>query len=386
MREIDPDVQPTARRASSGPEYRIIIIVTVILTALGLFMVLSASAVGNSSTSYRHLIKQGLAAALGLGAMWLLSRLRIQQLRKLAWPLFGATLVLLLLVQTPLGQEVNGARRWISLGAISLQPSELAKLAALLWGAQIIDAKRSLLGRWSHLIVPYLLGIGTMVVLVLIEKDLGTTMMLMLIMLATLFYAGLPLRKLAVLLAGSGLIAVAAALLSPNRLMRLLSWANCAEGAELCRQGLQGQYALASGGWWGVGLGQSRQKWHWIPEGHTDFIFAILGEELGLLGSLAVLLLFGVLAVAIHKVSLRTTTTFSRCICSVTLIWLVFQAILNIAMVIGLTPVTGVPLTFISYGGSSLLVSLAAIGLVLSVARNTASHVVQNPARDRQRR
>lgn len=386
MREITTDAPTNTRRASPGPEYRIIIIVTVILTALGLFMVLSASAVGDSSTSYRHLIKQSLAAVLGLATMWVLSRLRIQQLRKLAWPLLGVTLVLLLLVQTPLGQEVNGARRWISLGVFSLQPSELAKLTGVLWGAHIIDTKRALLGRWSHLVVPYLLGVGVMVALVLLEKDLGTTMMLMLIMLATLFYASLPLRKLAVLLGGSGIIAVAAALLSPNRLMRLLSWANCADGAELCRQGLQGQYALASGGWWGVGLGQSRQKWHWIPEGHTDFIFAILGEELGLVGSLTVLLLFGTLAVAIHKVALRATTTFSRSICSVTLVWLVFQAILNIAMVIGLTPVTGVPLTFISYGGSSLLVSLAAVGLVLSVARNTPSQAVHDPPRRGQRR
>ncbi|WP_345468123.1 FtsW/RodA/SpoVE family cell cycle protein [Paeniglutamicibacter antarcticus] len=232
--------------------------------------------------------------------------------------------------------------------------------------------KQRLQSVWKHLAVPFLVGNGLFIILVLLGKDLGTTAVLMLIMIATMLVGGIELKKMLLVLVGSGLLATAAALLSPNRLVRLMSWTNreCDDGMDLCHQGLQGLYALASDGWCGVGIGQSRQKWHWIPEAHTDFIFAIIGEELGLIGSLFILALFGLLTVSVHRIALRTTTVFAFCACSVSLMWLVFQAVLNIAMVAGVVPVTAVPLTFVSFGGSSLVISLAAIGVVLAIARD----------------
>lgn len=363
---------PARISRASRHDAQIIVGMTLLLTVMGLVMVLSASGVSTRSSPYRLLTTQAVAAGLGVAAMLVLSRFPVRVLRRLSWPAFLLTLVLLVLVLTPLGVEVNGARRWLGLGPVTFQPSELAKFTSVLWSAHIVDAKRRLLHDWKHLAIPYLVGNGLFIALVLLEKDLGTAAVLMLITLATLFIAGVELRKLLVVLGGVSVVVIIAALISPNRMVRLMSWANraCDDGMDLCHQNLQGQYALASGGLWGVGMGQSRQKWHWIPEAHTDFIFAVIGEEMGLIGSLFFLLIFAFLAVSIHRIAQRSTSVFARCFCTVTLIWLIAQAVLNIAMVAGLVPVTGVPLTFISFGGSSLATSLAAIGVVLAVARD----------------
>ena len=363
----------TGTKTASRHDAQIVAGVTLLLTIMGLVMVLSASGVSTRSSPYRLLTTQAVAAGLGVLAMLVLSAFPLRVLRRLSWPAFLLTLVLLLLVLTPLGVEVNGARRWLALGPVTFQPAELAKLTGMLWSAHIVEAKRRLLHDWKHLAIPYLVGNGVFIALVLLEKDLGTAAVLMLITLGTIFIAGVQMRKLLVLLGGVTGVVIGAALASPNRMVRLMSWANgaCDDGMDLCHQNLQGQYALASGGLWGMGMGQSRQKWHWIPEAHTDFIFAVIGEEMGLIGSLFFLLLFGFLAVSIHRIAQRASSIFARCVCTVILIWLIAQAALNIAMVAGLVPVTGVPLTFISYGGSSLTASLAAIGVVLAVARDS---------------
>lgn len=279
---------PARISRASRHDAQIIVGMTLLLTVMGLVMVLSASGVSTRSSPYRLLTTQAVAAGLGVAAMLVLSRFPVRVLRKLSWPAFLLTLVLLVLVLTPLGVEVNGARRWLGLGPVTFQPSELAKFTSVLWSAHIVDAKRRLLHDWKHLAIPYLVGNGLFIALVLLEKDLGTAAVLMLITLATLFIAGVELRKLLVVLGGVSVVVIIAALISPNRMVRLMSWANraCDDGMDLCHQNLQGQYALASGGLWGVGMGQSRQKWHWIPEAHTDFIFAVIGEEMGLIGSL----------------------------------------------------------------------------------------------------
>ena len=203
----------------------------------------------------------------------------------------------------------------------------------------------------------------------LLGHDLGTVIIMGLIMLAALFFAGARLKLLGLLSLAAAAAAAVFSIGSGNRTSRISAWLQLDCSAGLCDQANAGMYALASGGWFGVGIGQSRQKWNWIPEAHNDFIFAIIGEEFGLLGTLVVLVLFGILAVATVRVTMRHTQPFIRIVCGCILVWITGQAAVNIAMVTGLLPVIGVPLPFISYGGSSLTFTLAAVGVLLSFAR-----------------
>lgn len=221
------------------------------------------------------------------------------------------------------------------------------------------------------------------VVLVLAEGDLGTSVIMMSIVAAGLYFAGAPGKLF--LSAGvlGAIAAVILALTSANRLGRLTAWMGCGDPNYqdpygLCDQATNGMYALASGGWWGVGLGQGRQKWNWIPEAHNDFIFAIIGEEFGLLGTIVVVLLYAVLAIAIFRVIVRYNDLFVRIVCGCIMTWMIGQAFVNIAMVTGLLPVIGVPLPLISYGGTALTISLAALGIVLSFARNMPAKAAGN--------
>jgi cell division protein FtsW len=305
--------------------------------------------------------------------MFGLARLRARHIRKLAWPLLVAAVVALGLVFTPLGMTVNGNRNWLSFGGFTVQPSEFAKLALIVWAAAVLSRKQAYLREWKHAVVPVVLPAGALVVgLVALGRDLGTAMIIMMILAAAMFYGGVRMKVFGVAGAFCTVAVLVLAATSGNRVGRISSWlgmgsADDAQGVGY--QALNGQYALASGGWFGVGLGQSRQKWNWIPEAHNDFIFTILGEELGLAGTLLVLGLFTVLAIAVFKVIARTQDTFARIVSSSVITWIIGQAIVNIAMVSGLLPVIGVPLPFISYGGSAMVSSLAAIGMILGVTR-----------------
>lgn len=358
----------------NGSTYYLILGSTLALTAIGIMMVLSASSVESiaaGKSPYGDALKQGTFALIGLCVMFVLSRINVVWLKRLAWPALGAALVLLVLVQV-IGAEVNGNKNWIDLGGITFQPSEASKLALSLWMATVLARKGKLLRRWQHVLIPAVPAAGSVVVLVLVGNDLGTAMIIMMITAAALFFAGVPLYLFGFAAAAAAAGTAFMAITSSNRMCRITSWwtgQSCADGIDANYQATNGLYGLASGGWFGVGLGQSRQKYSWIPEAHNDFIFAIIGEELGLVGTVVVLLLFALLGAAIYRVVVAQEDMFHRVLAGTIMVWLLGQATVNMAVVTGLMPVIGVPLPFISYGGSALLMSLCAVGVVLSLAR-----------------
>ncbi|GAA1122334.1 putative lipid II flippase FtsW [Citricoccus alkalitolerans] len=361
-------------QGSSRTSYFLILGCAAALTVIGLVMVLSSSSVeniGESSGSYDLFIRQAMFAVVGFAVLFVLSRLGTNRLRSLAWPAILLAIFLLALVLTPLGHEVNGNQNWLKIGSFTAQPSEAAKLALALWAAVVLERKAKLIGQLKHSIVPVIFPVGAILLgLIMVGRDLGTAMVIMMILAAVLFLAGARLRYF--LIAG-GIGALGAgimALTSANRAVRIQAWmGNCEFPTEPCYQPDHGMYALASGGWWGVGLGQSRQKWSYIPEAENDFIFTILGEELGLAGTLLVIGLFAGLAIGLFRVARRSDSLFVKICTGGILIWIIGQAFINIAMVTGLLPVIGVPLPFISYGGSALTFVLAGIGVVLAFAR-----------------
>ncbi|MCW1249550.1 putative lipid II flippase FtsW [Acaricomes phytoseiuli] len=358
-------------------DYYLILGCTLALTGIGLMMVFSASSVSLTSSGdsnpFSLGIRETIFAILGLTAMFLLSRIPVRLLKAGAWPLLGLTLVTLVLVAA-VGRNVGGNQNWISIGGFSFQPSELAKLALILWMATVLAAKEKLLNRWQHIFLPVVPVAALVIGFILLGHDLGTAVIVMLIAASGLFLAGAP-RFLFVTAGLLGVVvALGLALTNANRTSRLGAWlGQCGPGEDpqgLCDQAQNGLYALASGGWFGVGLGQSRQKWTWIPEAHNDFIFAVIGEEFGLLGSLVVIGLYTLLAVAMFRVIIRHDDMFVRVLCGGITTWMIGQAFVNIAMVTGLLPVIGVPLPLISYGGTALAVGLAGMGMVLRFARD----------------
>lgn len=361
-------------KSRNGSTYYLILGSTLALTAIGIMMVLSASsveAIAAGESPYSAALKQGGFAALGVFAMFVLSRVNVVWLRRVAWWLMLLAVALLGLVLL-VGRSALGNQNWIDVGPFTFQPSEAAKLALALWMATVLDRKAKLLQEWRHALIPVVFpGAVVVLVLILAGNDLGTAMIVMIIVAAALFFAGVRLSFFAI---SGALLAIGATVLavtSPNRMCRILSWTGqtCADGSDLNYQSTNGLYGLASGGWFGVGLGQSRQKYSWIPEAHNDFIFAIIGEELGLVGTIVVLVLFAILGTAIYRVVVAQHDVFHRVLAGAIMVWLLGQASVNMAVVTGLAPVIGVPLPFISYGGSALLMSLCAIGVVLSLAR-----------------
>jgi cell division protein FtsW len=299
----------------------------------------------------------------------------VRVLRALAYPALLVSIGLLILVVIPgLGVEVNGSRNWLRIAGFQFQPSELSKLALVLWGADLLARKERLLGQSKHLLIPLLPVAALILLLVLAGGDLGTSLILMAIVAALLFFGG---ARWTVLAGLAGIALLAIGLLSVTtgyRIKRITSWLD-PSGDPLGAgwQALHGQYALASGGWFGLGLGAGREKWGALPEAHTDFILAVIGEELGLVGTLVVLVLFGVIAYCGLRIGLSATDTFVRLGAATITTWLLAQAFINIGAVLGVLPITGIPLPLVSYGGTSLLVTLTAIGVLLAFARHEAA-------------
>jgi cell division protein FtsW len=357
--------------------YYLMIGTSILLLALGLIMVLSASSISSyttSGSSFTIAERQGVWMAIGLPALWIGSRLPVRVYRMLGYPLLIASFALLLLVLVPgVGTNVSGATRWIDLpGGLQIQPAEPAKLALVLWGADLLARKQKLLGDTKHLLIPLLPIALSMGVLVMMQPDMGTTIVLMTVMLALLFTAGAPFgvfAKLGVFLGASlGGLAVT----EPYRLQRLTGFRHpCAEQHALSigYQACQGLYALSSGGWFGLGLGGSREKFGYLPNQYTDYIFAIIGEELGLLGTLLVLGLFSLLGYAGIRIAQRCTDPFSQLAAAGATAWLLGQALVNMGAVVGLLPITGIPLPLVSFGGSALVPTMFAVGMLISFAR-----------------
>jgi len=349
------------------------------LVALGLVMVFSASSAESlllsdpgSRSPFTVFDGQAVFVVLGLVAVWLGLRFRPSTYRRLAGPaLLGSIFMLIIVLFPQIGYEKFGARRWLDIGLFQLQPSEVAKLAFLLWAADLLVRKQKMLGEWRHLLVPLVPVALLLGGLIMLEPDLGTTLCFVLILLGLLWTVGAPLSMFLSLLAGLVAGIVALIKLEPYRMQRVLTYLDPfadPQGAGL--QSIRGMYALATGGWWGVGLGNSRMKWGLLPHGETDYIFAIIGEEMGFVGCLIVLALFAVLAYAGVRIARRTVDPFIRLTSSAVVVWLVGQAIINVGYVVGLLPVTGVPLPMISSGGTSLILTMFILGMLAGFARH----------------
>jgi cell division protein FtsW len=372
-----PTTVGTSGRLLDRPltSYHLIVGCTTLLLTLGLVMVLSASSVlayREYHNSFAIFQKQAIWAVVGVPAMWGVSRLPVRWFRIAAVPLLIGAIGLLCLVLVPgIGYSVNGNQNWINFGGpFRVQPSEAAKLALVIWSADVLARKQPLLTQWKHLLFPVLPVTGLLVLLVMLGNDLGTDIILMAIAGALLYVVGAPARLFALLgsIAVSGVVFLSVA--SPHRLDRFQSWLHPnADTLGSGYQAIQGRFALGSGGWWGLGLGAGREKWGWLPEAHTDFIFAVIGEELGLIGTLAVLILFALVVYAGIRIALRSQDTFVRLAAGGATAWITVQALVNIGAVLGLLPIAGVPLPLVSYGGSALLPTLVALGMLLAFAR-----------------
>jgi cell division protein FtsW len=335
---------------------------------------ISASVHTTGDAPWTQLIKEGEFILLGLPVFWLTVRMPPAAYRRLTYPVLALAVCALVGVLLPgIGVTINDARRWIQLGPLTVQPSEFAKLAILIWGADLLARKESLksLTRARHVLVPLVPGFAAMVALVMAEPDLGTSLCFMLILLGLLWMVGLPMRYFAGLLV---LVAGAVSLLTliePWRVQRITTFLH----PDLDPQGagyhtMQGLYALSSGGLFGVGLGQGTSKYGWVPNANTDYVFAVVGEELGLLGCAVVLGLFALFTYAAMRIALRSRDPFVRLVASGAAIWIAGQALINIGYVTALLPVTGIPLPFISDGGTSLLLTCAVLGMLISFARH----------------
>ncbi|MEG9248315.1 putative lipid II flippase FtsW [Arthrobacter sp. Soc17.1.1.1] len=371
-----------ARITAQGPHSNrnarnLLITTTFALVAIGLMMVLSASSVelvAAGASPYDTFVKQLMWAVIGGAALLVCAFIPFRAYRKLSWLILFGSFGLSLLVFTPLGVEVQGNRNWIQVGSLTAQPSEFLKLSLIIWGGAVLARKAALLGHAKHMFVPVAPGAAIGICLVVAGKDLGTAMVLALIAVALFFFAGaspkLFIGGIVVGVVGTFLAVVS----SENRMQRIDAWLHpTADGMAdgLGYQGAQALYGLAGGGMFGVGIGQSRLKVNWIPEAHNDFVFAVLGEELGLMGALLVIALFAVLASTIYRISKLSDDLYITYVCGGILVWIIGQAVLNIAVVTGMIPVIGVPLPFISYGGSSMIALLAAVGVLISCSRAT---------------
>jgi cell division protein FtsW len=356
--------------------YYLVLGITTLLLGLGLVMVQSTASVADLSAGlspYSDFKKQLLGAAIGLPLMWVAARSSPRLFRAFAYPLLAVAVVGLgLTLIHGVGVSQNGAARWISIGGQQIQPSEIAKLALVVWGADLLARKDKLgqLADWRHMLVPLMPGTAVLCLLVMTGDDLGTTFILLVIFLALLWVIGTPGRVFGGMLI---LISLAIALMmvsSKYRMDRILGFLDPQGGPTgPYMQSIQGKYALGSGGITGVGLGASGEKWGWVPESTDDYIFAILGEELGLMGTLCVTFLYGLLAFAGLRIARRVPDLFSRLAVTGITAWIVMQAAVNIGVVIGVLPITGVPLPLVSAGLSSLLVTLIALGMLMSFAR-----------------
>lgn len=353
----------------------LLLTVVMALLAIGTVVVFSASAAVAYKTfgsPYYFLERQLIWALIGLGAMVFASRIDYWRYRRLILPLFAATVVLLGLVLIPgVGVNILGASRWLTLGPLQLQPSELAKMAMIFLFSRLFTLHQEQLGDFWRGVVPHLLLASVVFGLIVAEPDLGTTIAIAGTFFVMLFVAGARIRHL-VALGGMGLAAVAAAVMAaPYRLQRVLAFVDPwkhPQGSGF--HTIQSLLALGSGGILGVGLGYSRQALGYLPEAFTDFAFAILGEELGLVGTLTVVCLFLVVAWRGYRIAMRSPDLFASLVATGVTTMISLQAAINIGVVTGSLPVTGITLPFISYGGSSLVLSLAGVGVLLNISRH----------------
>lgn len=355
--------------------FHLVVTIATLLTVLGLVMVLSASSVESytdGGSAYSLFIQQALYAAIGAVLFYIALRIPVRRLRQLSFPLFAVSVLLLVLVLLPgIGSKVNGARRWLDLGLFSVQPSEVVKVTFVVWGAHLLASRRAEHANLKDMMVP-LVPAGLLVcLLIVLQPNLSTTIALGIVLAALLWFGGVPVR-LFVTMAVSGLVAVGLLALSAGyRSDRMRAFFNPGDDPQgINYQARQAMYSLADGGIWGRGLGQSRAKWSYLPNSHNDFIFAIIGEELGFLGCALVLGLFALFVYTGLRIAARSVDPFLRLLTATATTWIAGQALINIGYVVGLLPVTGLQLPLVSAGGSSLAITLLMFGIIANAARH----------------
>lgn len=355
-----------------APTSSILLGLTVVLCILGLVMVGSASAVvsmGLYGSPYSLEIREVMWMALGVLVLVIGCRVDYHRWRRLRVPFLALTVVLLGAVLVA-GHSADGASRWIGFGQLRLQPSELAKLALALFGADLVARRGQGPAGARATIVPLVVVAGLTGGLILLQPDMGTALVIGAITLSLLFGSGLPMRPVLKILGAVAGLAFVVALLDPYRRARLLAFIN--PGAHQSGSGyqtLQSLIGLGSGHLTGLGLGSGRQKWGFLPNAHTDFIFSVVGEELGLVGALGVLVLLGALAWFGLRAASRAPDRFGSLLAVALVAWIMSETVINVGAVVGILPVTGIPLPFISFGGSSLVITMAATGLLINIAR-----------------
>jgi len=375
------------RRESEGAfEYTFLVTVTLALLAIGVVMVFSASwanAYFGNHDSYFFLKRELIYAALGLALMFALARFDFMRLRKLSPLLMLMSIGLLLLVFIPGFRScAKGACRWIGFGPFTFQPSELAKLSTVLFVAAVLSARPRVVRSIRDMALPLLALPAVACVLVLVEPDMGTSIAIIVTVAAMLFIAGMRLRDLAMMGAVAGMAALPFIILFPYRLARITAFINpWRDARESGFQVIQSLVALGSGGLFGVGVGKSIQKFSYLPEAHTDMILSIIGEELGLVGVVAVMVIYGALAYVGFRIALRSRNRFGKYLAGGITSLLISQAVINACAVMGLLPLTGIPLPIVSYGGSSLVVILSGIGILLNIAVNPRGKIAATPSR-----
>ncbi len=372
----EPVASPPPRRGQWSAEGTALTIVTVLLVVFGLVMSFSASFVdaAASGDAFRVFRRQSTWAVLGAVAFTVAAKLPHHWWRPLSLPMLVVSIVGLVLVLVPsVGVTQYGAQRWIGVGPVTVQPSEAAKLAVLLWLAHVYERRRPPDGTvhdLTSLLTPALPLLGIIGLLVMLQPDLGTAILVAGVVGAVLWVEGLPGRMVGWFALGGVALIALLTVVAPYRMQRITGWlAPETSPFDGGFQLLQSRYALGSGGLLGLGLGESRGKWHFIPNPDSDFIFAIIGEELGLLGALCVLVLFTALLGLGLRIAYRVSDAFGRTVAFAITAWIVGQALVNIGTVTGLLPITGVTLPLVSVGGSSLLVTLTALGILASIAR-----------------
>ena len=355
--------------------FHLIIAVAALLTTLGLIMVLSASGVysyDEDGSPWVVFAKQVLWTLVGLVAFYIALRMPVQLMRSLAFSGFALTIVLLVLVLIPgIGKEANGSRGWFVVAGLSMQPSELAKIAFAIWGAHLLAARRMEHASLREMLIPLVPAAVIALALIVAQPDLGQTVSLGIILLGLLWYAGLPLRVFLSSLVAVVVSAAVLAMAEGYRSARVQSWLNPGADAQGSGyQARQARFALANGGVFGDGLGQGTAKWNYLPNAHNDFIFAIIGEELGFVGAVGLLCLFGLFAYTGMRIARRSADPFLRLLTATATLWVMGQVFINVGYVVGLLPVTGLQLPLISAGGTSTATTLLMIGIMANAARH----------------
>jgi len=365
--------------------------IVVVLNMFGLVMVMSASSVPSVRSGagpWSLWEKQVMWTVLGSFALLATLMVSVDFWRRFTKPFMALAIAMLVLVLVPgVGVTVNGATRWLGAGPIQVQPSEFAKFALLLFVADLLDRRSAKMADWRWCLLPVVAYLGLVSALIMLQPNLGTTIIIAFMVLVMLYAAGTPVLPLGVVTAGGAAAAAAFVFGTTFRRTRFFTFLNpwpTAQGSGL--QNVQSLVGIANGGLLGRGLGRSTAKWGFLPFAHTDFIFAVIGEEFGLVGAMTVVLLFFGVVCTGAWIAARAKDRFSMLLATGITAWIGIQAFMNIGAVIGIMPITGVPLPFVSFGGSSLMINLAATGMLLNIARHPAEHLPRSSRRSRSTR